>query len=172
MEVEKCSLEGLFKIKSTLIEDNRGFFREHYRASALKEAIGRAPLFNQGNHSRSNKGVLRGFHCEPWDKLVYVVRGTALCVVADTRPESQTFGSVESFLMGDEPGSHFRLFISEGLSNAFYCYTDVDYVNDVSAEFCPENRKGVIWNDPTLKVVWPTTSPVVSEWDAGLPTLK
>jgi dTDP-4-dehydrorhamnose 3,5-epimerase len=172
MTVTASSIAGLYTVTSNTFEDRRGFFREHYRISALSEALGRAPKLAQGNHSRSHAGVLRGFHSEAWDKLIYVVHGTALCVVADTRPQSPTFGRHESFLMGDAPGQHMRIFVSEGLSNAFYCLTEVDYLNDVSAEFSPEGRGGVLWSDETLGVAWPTSTPILSDADAKLPTLR
>ena len=37
-----------------------------------------------------------GEHLEPWDKLAYVVRGTALFAVADLGPESETFGQAQN----------------------------------------------------------------------------
>jgi dTDP-4-dehydrorhamnose 3,5-epimerase len=172
MTVLPCSLQGLFLITSPKLEDRRGFFREHYRVSEMAEAIGREPKLRQGNHSRSCAGVLRGFHSEAWDKLIYVVRGAATCVVADTRPDSPTFGRHQSFLMGDPPGEHMRIFVTQGLSNAVYCHTEADYLNDVSAEFSPEGRSGVLWSDETLGVDWPSRSPILSDVDAKLPTLR
>jgi dTDP-4-dehydrorhamnose 3,5-epimerase len=172
MTVSPGAIAGVFVVTSPKFEDRRGFFREHYRYSELAAALGREPRMRQGNHSRSCAGVLRGFHTEPWDKLLYVARGTALCVVADTRPASPTFARHQSFLMGDPPGEHTRVFVSEGLSNAFYCFTEVDYLNDVSEEFSPERRGGVLWTDETLAVEWPSRSPILSDVDANLPTLR
>jgi dTDP-4-dehydrorhamnose 3,5-epimerase len=172
MTVSPGTIAGVFVVTSPKFEDRRGFFREHYRYSELAAALGREPRMRQGNHSRSCAGVLRGFHTEPWDKLLYVARGTALCVVADTRPASPTFARHQSFLMGDPPGEHTRVFVSEGLSNAFYCFTEVDYLNDVSEEFSPERRGGVLWSDETLAVEWPSRSPILSDVDANLPTLR
>jgi dTDP-4-dehydrorhamnose 3,5-epimerase len=172
MNVEPCSIAGLYRISSAKFEDHRGFFREHYRYSALADALGRKPRLSQGNHSRSHAHVLRGFHSENWDKLIYVVRGAALCVVADIRPNSATFGKHESFLMGDKPGQHIRIFVSRGLANAFYCLTETDYLNDVSAEFSPHGRRGVAWNDETFGVEWPSARPILSDADAALPTLR
>ncbi|MBC7768856.1 MAG: dTDP-4-dehydrorhamnose 3,5-epimerase family protein [Phycisphaerales bacterium] len=172
MAVIPTSIAGLFVIRWPIVEDARGFFKHSYQAGELTEAIGRAPSLRQGNHSRSVAGVLRGFHSEPWDKLIYVVRGTAKCVVADVRPESATFATTESFVLGDAPGDHARLFVSKGLSNAFFCYTEADYINDVSAEFDPANRGGVAWNDPSLDVDWPTATPILSAKDAAQPSLR
>ena len=172
MPVIRTSIPGLFVVRWQAIEDQRGFFKQSYQANELTEVLGREPSLRQGNHSRSHAGVLRGFHTELWDKLVYVVRGTALCVVADVRPESPSFARTERFLLGDSPGEYLRLFVSRGLSNAFYCFSETDYINDVSAEFSPEHRSGVAWNDPTLAVEWPTKSPLLSNRDASQPTLK
>lgn len=172
MPVHKTSIDGCLVIRWNRIEDDRGFFKHSYQAGEIEEALGRPLSLRQGNHSRSHAKVLRGFHMEPWDKLIYVVRGTALCVVADTRPDSPTFGQIVSILLGDEPGEHARILVSQGLSNAFYCFSETDYLNDVSEEFRPEGRRGVIWNDPVLAVDWPDKDPILSKTDAVLPRLE
>lgn len=172
LNVRKTSIDGCLVVETRLIEDRRGFFLETYRQSALTEVLGRPYRFAQGNHSRSKANVLRGFHTEPWDKLVYVPNGRALIVIADTRPDSPTFGTHECFLVGDEPHLRLRFFVARGLSNAFYCFTDVDYHNDVSEEFDPSHRFGVAWNDPTLGVAWPTATPILSPADQRQPLLS
>lgn len=171
MSVSATSIAGLFVIDGGLRTDDRGFFRESYRHSELEAAVGRPVSFRQSNHSRSAAGVLRGFHVEPWDKLIYVVSGTALCVVADVRVGSATFGTTESFLLGDQPGQRLRLFVAKGLGNAFQAISQCDYVNDVSQEFDPSGRHGFAWNDPTLAVDWPILPPRLSTADAEQPLL-
>lgn len=171
MPVLTTTIAGLFVVRSPEHEDSRGFFRESYRLSELRAAVGREVGFVQGNHSRSARGVLRGFHAEPWDKLIYVVRGTAFCVVADVRPDSPTFGATENFLLGDRPGIRERLFVAQGLANGFQAVSDCDYVNEVSAEFAPEGRRGFAWDDATLDVDWPVRPPILSAHDRSLPTL-
>lgn len=170
MTVKHTNIAGLLLIDFQRIEDERGFFRQTYQAGELERALDRPFRARQGNHSRSQKGVLRGFHQEPWDKLVYVARGTAFCAVADVRPESSTFGCVETFVLGDGPGRFSRVFVSEGLANAFLCLSEVDYINDVSEEFDAANRRGFIWNDPDLAVHWPIANPLLSDVDKRLPT--
>ena len=172
VDVLKTGIDGCLVIRTHLIEDDRGFFLETYRQSAIAELLGSPHRFGQGNHSRSVPDVLRGFHSEEWDKLVYVVRGQALCVVADTRPASPTFGRTEQFFLGDPPHERNRIFLQKGLSNAFYCFTEVDYLNDVSDEFQPDKRGGVLWSDPFLSVDWPNKEPILSPSDAALPTLS
>lgn len=176
MPVDKTRIEGLFVIRWETFEDERGFFRQTYQLRELEEALGRSPVLRQGNHSRSAPGVLRGFHAEPWDKLVYVARGNAMAAIADIRPESGTFGEVETFHLGDPPaGERIRLFISEGLANSFCTYGEweVDYLYDVSDYW----RAGIVkptlaWNDPDLGVSWPVEEPLVSDADRANPSLR
>ena len=75
-------------------------------------------------------------------------------------------------MLGDPPGERLRPFISEGLCNAFYCHTEVDYLNEISGEFDPSRRRGIVWNDPDLAAAWPDDDPIISESDAQLPTLR
>jgi dTDP-4-dehydrorhamnose 3,5-epimerase len=167
------SIAGLFVVRWDTHGDERGFFRQTYRVDEIAEALGREPVLRQGNHSRSAAGSLRGFHAEPWDKLVYVARGTAFCAIADTRTDSPTFGEVETFTLGDDPGERIRLFISEGLSNSFCSLTETDYLYDVSDYYTPGvDRGAVAWDDPDLAVDWPVEDPVLSEADRSNPTLR
>ncbi len=172
MTVEATDIEGLFVVRSDTLGDERGFFRQTYVWSELVAGLGREPSLVQGNHSRSAAGVLRGFHAEPWDKFVYVARGTAFCAIADIRPDSPTLGRVATFTLGDAPGERARLFISSGLANSFCCLTEVDYLYDVGAEWRPGvPRRAVAWDDPQLAVSWPIEDPVLSAADRANPTL-
>ena len=172
LTVESTSISGLLVVRWREQEDKRGFFRQTYQVGEISAALQREVRFLQGNHSRSQARVLRGFHAEAWDKCVYVARGTALCVVADIRVGSPTFGRAESFVLGDPPRQRIRLFVGKGLCNAIYCHTEVDYINEVSEEFDPTNRAGIVWNDPDLAVLWPDSDPILSANDAELPTLR
>jgi dTDP-4-dehydrorhamnose 3,5-epimerase len=173
MPVEETAIAGLLVVRWDTVGAERGFFRQTYQVAELAEALGREPVLAQGNHSRSAAGVLRGFHAEPWDKLVYVVRGTAYCAVADVRPDSATFGEVATFTLGDPPGERVRLFVAEGLANAFCTVTDTDYVYDVSGYWTPEvDKRPVAFDDPDLAVPWPVEHPTVSDADRANPTLR
>jgi dTDP-4-dehydrorhamnose 3,5-epimerase len=153
------------------VPDDRGWFITTYQQPEVEAALGRPLRRMQGNHSRSHAGVLRGFRLEPWDKFIYVAHGTALVVVADPRPESPTFGQSRSFLLGDAPGGRHRVFVAEGLANAFLAITECDYLNEVGELYVEGPRKSFAWNDPTIAFPWPTQNPVLSPKDAQLPTL-
>ncbi|MDX1659582.1 MAG: dTDP-4-dehydrorhamnose 3,5-epimerase family protein [Nitriliruptorales bacterium] len=176
MPVEPTLIDGLLVVRWETHGDDRGFFRQTYQVREIGDALGREPTLRQGNHSRSEPGVLRGFHAEPWDKLVYVVRGLAFCAVADIRPGSDTFGEVAAFRLGDPPdGERIRLFIAEGLANSFCTIgaTATDYVYDVSDYWRPDlDKPSVAWDDPDLAVDWPVDDPTLSDADRSNPILR
>ena len=176
MPVTRCPIEGLLVVSWPTHDDPRGFFRQTYQVAELAEALGREVVLRQGNHSRSAPGVLRGFHAEPLDKLVYVPHGAALQAVADIRPGSPTFGQVATFRLGDAPGCEpVRVFIAEGLANAFCAlgHGPTDYLYDASGYWQPgTDKRAVAWDDPDLGVAWPMTDPLLSDADRANPSLR
>jgi dTDP-4-dehydrorhamnose 3,5-epimerase len=173
--VEATAIGGLFVVRWPTHGDERGFFRQTHVATELEAALGREVRLVQGNHARSRPGVLRGFHTEPWDKLVYVAHGTVFAAIADPRPDSTSFGQAATFTLGDEPGERIRLFVSEGLANAYAAIgtTRADYLYDVSREWYPgADKRALAWDDPDLAVAWPVGDPVLSEEDRRNPTLR
>ncbi|CAN5205736.1 dTDP-4-dehydrorhamnose 3,5-epimerase [soil metagenome] len=176
MPVETTDIEGLLVVRWDTFGDDRGFFRQTYQVRELSDALGREVVLRQGNHSHSVPGVLRGFHAEPWDKLVYVVRGLAMAAVADIRPQSPTFGEVCTFMLGEPPeGERIRLFIAEGLANSFVTLGEeaIDYLYDVSGYWqAGVVQPAVAWDDPDLAVDWPLSDPILSDKDRANPTLR
>ena len=174
MPIRTTEIDGLLVVEWENLADERGFFRQTYQMGELTEALGRDIVLRQGNHARSSPGVVRGFHAEPWDKLVYVARGTALAAILDQRPDSPTFGEVATFHLGDPPADRIRLFVSAGLGNAYCTYGagDVDYLYDVSEEYRPVDKAAVAFDDPDLAVNWPVADPIVSHADRGNPRLR
>ncbi|MBV7380307.1 dTDP-4-dehydrorhamnose 3,5-epimerase family protein [Maritimibacter dapengensis] len=168
LSVRPGKLSGSWIFEPKAIEDERGFFAETQRADMIEEVLGRPYRYAQTNHVHSKAGTLRGFRAEPWDKFLYVVRGTALIVLVDPRRDSPTFRQHETFLMGDAPGQRSRLIVERGLANAVYFYTDADYLNDVSAPYDGKMRNGFRWNDPSLGIDWPIGQPTISPSDAQL----
>lgn len=174
MAVQTTAISGLLIVEQPTHEDHRGFFRQTWVLSELAEALGREPTFVQGNHSRSLPGVVRGFHAEPWDKLVYVAQGRVLAAVADIRPDSPTFGEAVTVELGDGTDRN-SLFVSAGLGNAYCILGDepADYRYDVTQEWSPDvDKQAVAYDDPTFAVDWPIDDPVVSDDDATAPTLR
>jgi dTDP-4-dehydrorhamnose 3,5-epimerase len=171
--VQTTSIDGVLIIDHPLHADARGFFHQTSVLSELSDALGQAPSFVQSNHARSMPGVLRGIHAEPWAKLVYVAAGQARAVMVDLRPDSPTFATHLSILLGDGTDRP-RIYVPEGVGNAYCVVGDqpADYLYDVTGLWSPGvDPRTVRWDDPTLGIDWPVSDPILSDADRTAPTL-
>ena len=92
-EFQKTEIEDVIYVIPQIFGDDRGFFSETYKKSVFVEN-GINDEFNQDNHSKSRKGVLRGLHYQMHPKaqakLVRCVKGKILDVAVDIRKGSKT----------------------------------------------------------------------------------
>ena len=163
-------LEGPILMEPTVHGDERGFFLETGRASALAE-LGITDEFVQDNQSRSGRGVLRGMHLQPgMAKLVRCARGRIFDVLVDVRPASPQFGRWEGFELDDE--SHHQLYCPDGFAHGFCVLSDVaDVVYRCSAYYDPAIERGFRFDDPAVGIDWPRIELVTSERDENAPLL-
>lgn len=169
--VKKTKIDGLFLIKRPTYEDERGFFRESARIAEIEDVAGIKFAVRQMNHARSKKNIVRGIHAAPWNKLIYVTRGNVQAVIVDLRPDSQTFGQHESFVIGDEDRA--SIFIPKGCGNAYVVLSeDADYTYLTDEEWVPGREFGVLWNDSDLGIAWQVKDPILAEKDQQNPTVR
>ena len=137
-------------------EDERGWFAELARASALPKP------FRQANLSRSRKGVIRGLHYHErgQDDLFVCLEGMVR-VVALNRETGET----ETVDIGEDnpvalyvPGQHAHGY--EALTDCLFCYLVTEEYDAADPD-----EHGVPWNDPRVVDLWSTRSPLLSERD-------
>ncbi len=172
MEQLETRLDGPILLQHVRHGDARGFFEETYRASAFAE-LGITDTFVQDNHSRSERGVLRGMHFQVGDgqaKLVRCARGAIFDVVVDLRRKSSTFGRWEAHTLDDE--QHRQLYVPVGFAHGF-CVTSetADVIYKCSSYYDPALERGIAYDDPELGIEWPELELKVSERDARAPRL-
>lgn len=94
---------------------------ESFNLNDFRKATSLDVSFVQDNHSKSNKGVLRGLHYQsaPYSqgKLVRVIQGEVFDVVADLRKSSPTFGKHVSQILSAE--NKKQIWIPEGFAHGF-----------------------------------------------------
>ena len=157
--------------------DHRGWFSETFHEKRLSQG-GITCHFVQDNRSQSKRtGTLRGLHFQrppaAQAKLVCVLRGRILDVAVDIRSGSPTFGHHVSAELSAENG--WQLYVPVGFAHGFCTLDDdVEVMYKVSDYYAPALDGGVRWDDPDIGFSWPfaTCDIIVSEKDAGLPTLK
>lgn len=167
MTVQETGLSGVLLLKPPVFRDERGFFRETWRAERYRE-LGIAGPFVQDNVSLSTRGVLRGLHYqEPGaqGKLVCVLRGEVWDVAVDVRAGSPTFGRSYGVTLSDENG--WQLWVPEGFAHGFVVTSDeAVFAYKCTDVYRPESETTILWNDPDLAVGWPCAEPRVSPRDA------
>jgi dTDP-4-dehydrorhamnose 3,5-epimerase len=172
VEQLETRLDGPILLQHVRHGDTRGFFEETYRASAFAE-LGITDTFVQDNHSRSQRGVLRGMHFQVGDgqaKLVHCARGAIFDVVVDIRRKSSTFGRWEAHTLDDEQNR--QLYVPVGFAHGF-CVTSetADVIYKCSSYHDPALERGIAYDDPELGIKWPELELTVSERDARAPRL-
>jgi dTDP-4-dehydrorhamnose 3,5-epimerase len=168
------SMPDVVFIEPRVFKDDRGFFLETYKYSEFAKA-GIKELFVQDNHSFSCQGVIRGLHYqkEPdaQGKLVYCVKGKILDIAVDIRKNSPFFRKWIGKELSDE--NKAMLYIPAGFAHGFVVLSETaDVVYKCTAEYSPENDRGIIWNDPEIAIDWPVLSPILSDKDRQLPLLR
>ena len=152
------AVTGLVRIALRRFEDERGWFMELRRESALPRPT------RQTNVSFSRQGVIRGLHYHErgQDDLFVCLEGMARVVVLD-----RDTGDLYCEDIGDEnsvavyiPGRHAHGF--EALTDLLFCY-------HVTEEYDPTepDEHGLPWNDPRVAGLWSIQSPILSERDAS-----
>jgi dTDP-4-dehydrorhamnose 3,5-epimerase len=164
-------LDGVVLIEPDVHRDERGFLVETFRSDELRE-LGIDADFVQENHSRSDRGIVRGIHLQAGQaKLVRCLQGRIWDVAVDLRADSPTYRQWEAHELDDE--HHRQLFIPAGFGHGFCVLGDgADVSYKLSTYYDRALETGVAWDDPDLGIAWPITDPVLSERDRAAPRVS
>lgn len=174
-EFERQNIKDVILIKPKVFGDNRGFFMETYKKSEFAK-MGIDVEFNQDNHSKSTKGVLRGLHFQkqPYAqaKLVRCAKGRIYDVAVDIREKSKTFGQYVKVELSEDNKN--MLYIPEGFAHGFVVLSDeAELLYKASGEYAPQADSGILWCDKDINIDWGIDfEPILSEKDKVQQTLK
>jgi dTDP-4-dehydrorhamnose 3,5-epimerase len=139
-------------------EDERGWFAELARASALPKQ------FVQANLSYSRKGVIRGLHYHErgQDDVFVCLSGMVRVVVLDRES-----GEVFTEDIGDE--NPVALYVPGTLAHGYEALSDCLFAYLVTSEYDVDDpdEHGVPWDDERVRHLWSTSSPTLSTRDAS-----
>ena len=169
MEAVKTSLQDVLIFEPKVFGDTRGFFFESFNARRFAELTGITTPFVQDNHSRSQKGVLRGLHYQirqPQGKLVRVVAGDVYDVAVDLRRSSPDFGKWTGVTLSAE--NKRIVWIPAGFAHGFVVLSDsAEFLYKTTDYWAPQHERCIRWNDSSLAIDWPVSGNVlVSAKDA------
>lgn len=159
-------------IEPKVFGDARGFFYESWNRRELA-ALGIDADFVQDNHSKSQRGVLRGLHYQlqhPQGKLVRVIAGEVWDVAVDLRRSSPHFGRWVGFALSAQ--NRRMAWIPPGFAHGFCVVSDsAEFLYKTTDYWHPEDEHCLLWSDPQLAIDWPLTGePLLAPKDtAGRP---
>ncbi len=86
--------------------------------------------------------------------MVRVIKGEVFDVAVDLRKDSKTYAKWVGAVLSEE--NKKQIYIPEGFAHGFlvlseeaeFCYKCTDFYH-------PEDEGGIIWNDPTIGIIWP-----------------
>ncbi len=173
IKIESQHLDGIVVLAPEVYQDERGFFMEAYRADQFRE-LGLPWEFVQDNHSRSQKGVLRGLHFQwdpPMGKLMRVTYGKAFLVAVDIRKGSPTLGKWFGIEVSAE--NKKQVWAPAGFARGFYTLSDyAELQYKCTGIYSNKGESGILWNDPEIGVEWPVNELILSPKDQKAQTLK
>jgi dTDP-4-dehydrorhamnose 3,5-epimerase len=151
-------IDGLLRFPLRRFADERGWFVELRRESRLPKPT------RQTNLSFSRAGTIRGLHYHErgQDDLFACLQGTARVVVLDRES-----GEVFHEDIGDD--NPVAIYIPGHHAHGFEALTDLLFLYHVTEEYDPgdPDELGIPWDDPRVRDVWSTRSPILSERDAA-----
>ena len=171
MRVTPVDIPGVLLIDPNVFRDPRGCFVETHQERRYREA-GIAERFVQDNFSRSIRHTLRGLHFqEPHaqGKLVMALEGTVFDVVVDLRKGSPQFGRWYGIELSGE--NLRQLYVPPGCAHGFCALSETaSFLYKCTEYYSHEDERGILWNDPALRIDWPITEPILSAKDRSYGT--
>lgn len=167
MYIHHTPIAGLLVVQLDVHGDNRGWFKENWQRAAMVKAG--LPDFQpiQNNISfNAEKGVTRGLHAEPWDKLVSVATGQVHGGWCDLREDSPTFGQTYDISISTAKA----VFVPRGVANGFQALEDsTTYSYLVNDHWSPDAH----YENVSLDLIdWPLTPTEISAKDRQHPPLS
>lgn len=174
MNIIATEIPDVVIIEPKVFGDSRGFFFESFNAREFKKQTGFDGHFVQDNHSRSQRGVLRGLHYQidnPQGKLVRVVQGEVLDVAVDIRRSSPTFGRWVARRLNAT--DHLQFWIPPGFAHGFLVLSEsADFLYKTTDYYNPAAERSIRWDDPDLGIDWGVANPTLSAKDQAAVLLK
>lgn len=156
MQVTPTLIADVLILEPKIFGDSRGVFLESWNEKTFREETGLDVHFVQDNHSRSQRGVLRGLHYQlrqPQGKLVRVTQGRVLDVAVDLRQSSLTFGQHVTVELSGE--NHKQLWVPAGCAHGFVVLSDsADFLYKTTDYYAPQEEQCILWDDFELNIDW------------------
>jgi dTDP-4-dehydrorhamnose 3,5-epimerase len=168
MIFHQTRVKDLLSLEMQIFRDERGCFGEGFNTREFNIRV------DQVNFSTSaDRGTFRGLHYQdpnPQTKVVFCVRGSALDVVVDLRPESETYLESLQFVLTPESGR--GVYVPPGFAHGWMALQDnSQIIYMVEGPWSRADERGVRHDDPAIRLKLPYPARNVAERDRSWPLL-
>ena len=167
LTIKNTNLEGVkLIIQEPSFADHRGTYREIYNEKIYSD-LGVA--FLQDDISISHKYVLRGIHgdCGTW-KLISCLKGKFYLVVVNCDIGHKQFGKWESFVLSNDNCQ--QVLVPPRFGNGHYILSDETIFHYKQSTYYGDFKQFTVkWDDPFFDILWPASTPILSERDKNGP---
>jgi dTDP-4-dehydrorhamnose 3,5-epimerase len=171
MQATPLAIPEVVIFEPRVFGDERGCFYESFSQKIFEQATSLKREFVQDNHSKSQKGVLRGLHYQlppmAQGKLVRVIEGEVFDVAVDIRKNSATFGQWVGERLSVK--NNKQMWVPEGFAHGFITLSDTaQFLYKTTNYYSPEHERCIVWDDPALAIDWRLSlvdEPLLSEKD-------
>ena len=168
-------IKGVYIIEPEFLTDERGFFTRSFCKEEFRNYGIDADIVQCNISYNKKKGTLRGMHFQvpPFEevKIVSCTKGSIYDVVVDLRRDSSTYCQWHSEELSAD--SYRMIYIPKGCAHGFQTLEDNCIVYYQMGEYYhSECAMGIRWNDPSIGIVWPLPTMIISEKDRNYGDLK
>jgi len=175
MKFKKLPLQSAYTIDLDKREDERGYFARLFCLEEFKNQGLEISIVQINNSMSKHKGTLRGLHFQyppkAETKIVRCISGSIWDVIVDIRKDSSTFGN----WFGTELTAKNRtmMYVPKGFAHGFQTLVDnVELLYLHSGFYSAEHEGGLLYNDKTVGINWPSSISEISERDKSHPMLN
>ena len=161
----KTYIKDLYLIKPKVFSDNRGDFFRYFCFDDYKKIFFKNKILQTNICTNKSSGTLRGLHYQksPYSetKIITCVSGEIFDVAVDLRRKSKTF--MKYFGTKLSAKNKYIFIIPKGFAHGYITLkknSTVVYL--VDNKYNPESECGIRYNDPNIRVKWPTKPKFIS----------
>ncbi len=162
------TINDVMIVRPSLFSDFRGVIWTSYSPD-LKEKLGATPELLHDKFVISQRDVLRGIHYDSKTyKLVTCIDGEVEQVVVDMRPSSSTYKKWTRYILNSD--NNLAVLLPPMVGNGFLVKSEkaiYHYKLGYKGNYVDAHKQFTLkWNDPTVKIKWSVTKPILSERDS------
>ena len=164
-------MNGVKIIKLNKHSDKRGIFRRLFCKKLFKKINNYFEIKQINLSTNPKRGTLRGLHYQSGKfaekKIVFCTKGKIFFVVTNINKKSKNYLKHKSFIMDQK--DDYALYVDKDYCTGFLTLaknTELLYL--MSNFYKPSSAQVLKYDDPRIKIRWPTKPKIISEKDESI----